>query len=359
MSLTNYTGSLGPQLSASGWISMAMPGCWSGTQLTRRRQALGDHGEKVWLRKARQGLLARLALAALPCQESAEAPGPACLAIPPRLVGAPRTPPRGRPGGLGASDACSGTGGSRGDPTSVDASASPFLRPQRLWLRWRESMWPSPPPRSHAALQHPRSNYTPGWPAAPGKVSHHQLLSCWVSGWRAAGTSWPLGLLCVLWGRPLAMPPRAPWGRLPPRSGHQGAATFLVGFLHHLGCKFLKARDLFLTDPGFPGTRTWPRTWPVLSTYLLVEWRGEEITTGIWFPWWSMLGPRNHRPGFKPQFHPLTSYITVGKSYNLCRPQPLVHKVEIGRVSIYMPRHTFYVLLSTLFHYPLYFNHCY
>lgn len=203
-----------------------------------------------------------------------------------------------------------------------------FTLPAPSAAMTREGSPCGPAPGSHAALQHPRSNYTPGWPAAPGEVSHHQLPSCWVSGWRAARTSWRLGLVCVLWGRPLAMPPR----RLPPKSGHQGAATFLVGFLLHLGCKFLKARDLFLTDPGSPGTRTWPRTCPVLSKYPLVEWRGEEITTGIWFPWWSMLGPWNHRPGFKPRFHSLTSYITVGKSYNLCRPQPLVHKVEIGIV---------------------------
>lgn len=223
-----------------------MPGCWSRTPLTSRRQALGDRREKVWLRKARRRLLERLALTALPCQESAEAPGPACLAFPRRLVGAPRTPPRGRPGGLGASDACAGTGGSRGDPTSVDASASPFLRPPRLWLRWRESMWPSPrvscsPSASPFKLHSRVAGGARGGKSPPASI----VLGKWLKGGQDE--------LAVRFGlRPLRAPTCHASQASSPQVRTSGGGNLSCWFPPPFGLQILEGQGPFFNWPGVP-----------------------------------------------------------------------------------------------------------
>lgn len=73
-------------------------------------------------------------------------------------------------------------------------------------------------PWSHGAVQHPCSNYTPGWPETPGEVSHPQNLSAfmgislnnWLEEERPQGAP-GLSLAFILRRCPLVMPAEGAW----------------------------------------------------------------------------------------------------------------------------------------------------
>lgn len=68
---------------------MAMLPAAEAEHVIKAAQALGDHGEKVWLQETTQGLLEHLGLTALPYLESAEPPGwPALTSHLPRKASA-------------------------------------------------------------------------------------------------------------------------------------------------------------------------------------------------------------------------------------------------------------------------------
>lgn len=199
------------------------------------QQVLGEHGEKFWLQKTKQGLLEHLGPTAPPCQGSAEPPArPAPTFHLSRKAGA----------------ACHQVAALQAQVLLMAACTGDWWLPLGGHFRWCLSftlLKPSeamtgekspfcPAPWSHAAIQHPRSNYTPGWPAPPGEVSHHQnLAACHghlaeqVARRRVAITHLGLSLVFILWGCPPGMPPRDPW-KLSQQRWHQirGLHPFLL-----------------------------------------------------------------------------------------------------------------------------------
>lgn len=112
-----------------------------------------------------------------------------------------------------------------------------------------------PAPWSHAAIQHPRSNYTAGRPAVPGEVSHPRNLSVYnghlaeqVARGSAAITS--LGVEFGL--QPLRVPPcHASWGTLEAsRAVLAWGGCILSCWLPLPGCKFLEGQGPFKLTPG-------------------------------------------------------------------------------------------------------------
>ena len=161
----------------------------------------------------------------------------ACPDFPPVQQSRHHPAPGGSFGGSGAFDGC-----------PCGTLVAPSGTPLPLMLEYHPSgalrgydsgeRGPScPAPWSHAAVQHPRSNYTPGWPAAPGEVSHHQNLSACNGNLaqQAARRRTAMTSLVFEFGHhPLRVPTcclPGKTGGFPSSSDVQEAPSFLLGFL--------------------------------------------------------------------------------------------------------------------------------